>query len=504
MFKKVFSTKINVIANFAGNIWTAIFTIIFVPLYLPYIGIEGYGLIGIFTSIQAFIMLLDFGLSPTINRELARLSALDDQAQAMHDLKRTLEIPNWISACVIALFLAAVSPLIAAYWVQPKTLTIATITQSLIIMGISVAIQFSSGFYLGGLLGLQKQLYLNIVNIISSTLRSAGAFLVVAFVSPTIQAFLLWQGFVAIFQLIAFAFLLKQSLPDAQEKGSFQKELLRKVWRFAAGMMGITIVTLILTQTDKIILSRMLSLEDFGYYTLAMTISGMAVVAIVGSINNSVYPKFSRFVSLGDEAGLRDFYHRSCQILSALLIPVVTIIAVFAYQILLIWTHNETIAEHTHLLLSVVVISTGLNGLMWLPYHLQLAYGWTKLGFYGNVAAIIFIVPLIVVGTYKYGAIGGAFMFVLLNILCILILVQIMHRRLLKGEQWRWYFQDVLLPLGISMLIILTGKYFFDENWTAVVKVLYICFLTAVSFGSIIAITPQLRDWSLSSLQTNL
>lgn len=498
MFKKVYSTKINVISNFAGNIWTAIFTIFFFRLYLPYIGIEGYGLIGIFTSIQAFILFLDFGLSPTLNRELARLSALDDQAQTMHNLKRTLEILNWISAGVIALILTAASPLIAAYWVQPKTLTIATITQSLIIMSINIAIQFSSSFYVGGLLGLQKQFHLNIINIICSTLRSAGAFLVVAFVSPTIQAFLLWQGLVALLQLASVSFLLGQSLPDAPVRGSFRNDLFKKVWHFAAGMTGITIVSLILTQTDKVILSRMLSLEDFGYYALAITISGMAVATIVGSITNSVYPRFSRFVLLNDETGLRNFYHQSCQILSAFLIPVVTTIAVFSYQVLLVWTPRESIADNTYLLLTIVVVSTGLNGLMWLPYHLQLAYGWIKLGFYVNLLAIVILVPMMIVGAYKYGAIGGAIMFGLLNISYILISIQIMHRRLLKGEQWRWYFQDVLLPLVISITIILIGRYFFNANWAMPIRIIYIGFLAALSSGSIIVILPRLRELGLN------
>ena len=63
MFKQVFSTKVNVAANFASTIWTALLGIVFVPLYLQYIGIEAYGLIGIFNSIQSFIVLLDFGIS---------------------------------------------------------------------------------------------------------------------------------------------------------------------------------------------------------------------------------------------------------------------------------------------------------------------------------------------------------------------------------------------------------------------------------------------------------
>ena len=37
--------------------------------------------------------------------------------------------------------------------------------------------------------------------------------------------------------------------------------------------MGITLVSLGLTQADKIVLSRLLPLEAFGYYTLAVTVS---------------------------------------------------------------------------------------------------------------------------------------------------------------------------------------------------------------------------------------
>ncbi len=501
MFKKVYSTKINIVSNFAGNIWMAVFSVIFLPLYLPYIGIEGYGLIGAFASIQAFILLLDFGLSPTLNRELAQLAALDGQQQQMLDLKRTLEIPNWISALVIVLLLSALSPLIAVYWIQPKTLPTATVTQSLLIMSVNIAIQFSSSFYVGGLLGLQKQLHLNIINIICSTFRSAGAFCVVAFVSPTIQAFLLWQGAVAVFQLASVATLLRLSLPETGSKGVFKKELLQKVWRFAAGMTGITIVSLILTQSDKLVLSRMLSLEDFGYYILAITISGMSVGTIVSSITNSVYPKFSSFVSLGDEAGLRRFYHQSCQILSAFLMPTVAVIAVFSRQILLIWTHQQSYADNTHLLLTVAVIGAGLNGLMWLPYHLQLAYGWTKLGFFVNLAAILFLVPLMIVGAYRYGAIGGATAFVLLNVSYILIMIQIMHRRLLRGEKARWYFQDVLLPLIVAAVVISGGRYFYEDSWSVIIQLTYFGLLAALSFGIITAILPNLRFLALSYLE---
>jgi O-antigen/teichoic acid export membrane protein len=482
MFRKVYSTKTNVTANFVGNIWIALLSIVFVPIYLHYLGVESYGLIGVFSSIQAFIVLLDFGLSPTLNRELARLSALEDRTQEMHDIKRTLEIPNWICAVFIALLLSALAPLIARFWVQPKDLSVETITQAFIILGVNIAIQFSVNFYSGGLMGLQKQLLLSLINIFCGTLRSVGAFVVLAFVSPTIQGFLLWQGLVLVLQIVLMAFTLKNSLPNAPGKGHFQKDSLRKIWRFAAGMTGLTIVGLILTQTDKVILSRMLNLETFGYYTLAVTISSMAISMVASSITHAVYPQFSRLVSLGDETALRELYHRSCQIMSALLFPIMIILALFSYDILLVYFGKEEIAANTYLLLSLVTIGSGLHSLVWLPHSLQLAHGWTKLSFYLNVVAIVFLVPLMVIGVYKYGAIGGAGSWVILNIFYVLVDVQIMHRRILKGEQWKWYFEDLAVPFFTAIMVAGTGKIFLTSNYTKFEIIIGLSIISAMTF----------------------
>jgi len=495
MFKKVFSTKINVTANFAGTVWTAFLSIIFVPYYLAYVGVESYGLITIFSSIQAFIVLLDFGLSPTLNRELARLSAVEDKSQEMHDLKRTLEIPNWICAVFIALFLSALAPLIARYWIQPKDLSVETVMQALIIMSVNIAVLFSVNFYTGGLMGLQKQLLLSFINVICGTLRSAGALAVLVFVSPTIQAFLLWQGAVALLQLVLMALTLKNSLPEASGKGHFQKDLFRKIWRFAAGMTGITLIGLILTQTDKVILSRMLNLEAFGYYGLAVTVASMAIGMVVSSIGHVVFPQFSRLVSLGDENVLCEFYHRSCQIMSAFVFPIMSMLAFFSYDIMLIWIEKEEVAANTYLLLSLVAVGNGLNGLIWLPHSLQLAYGWTKLTFYLNVVTIIFLIPLMAFGTYKYGAAGGASVWVMINASYFFTSIQIMHRRILKGEQWRWYFEDLAIPFMTAVLVAGTGKLILNTNGTRFETIIGLLIISAVTFLFAILSTKATRNY---------
>ena len=69
------SIKKNTIANYAGQGWNALMAVIFIPLYIEYLGMEAYGLIGFFILIQALMFIFDMGISATINREMARYTS---------------------------------------------------------------------------------------------------------------------------------------------------------------------------------------------------------------------------------------------------------------------------------------------------------------------------------------------------------------------------------------------------------------------------------------------
>lgn len=303
----------------------------FVPLYIKFMGVESYGLIGIFASLLAILSLLDMGLSATLNREMARLSVLPGREQEMRNLARTLEIIYWCVAIFIGIVIMAIAPFIAHRWVKAGQLSPQTIEQALRIMGFAMALQWPASFYSGGLMGLQKQVHLNAINIGMSTLRGAGAVLILWLISPTIQAFFSWQIIISIINTCFLAFFLWHNLPSTEKRASFQKQLLAGIWRFAAGMSGISILVIILMQLDKIVLSKMLTLEMFGYYTLAGVV-GMSLYRLIVPVFSAIYPRFTQLVSLGDQAGLKQLYHKSCQFVSVLILPVTVVVAMFSWE----------------------------------------------------------------------------------------------------------------------------------------------------------------------------
>jgi O-antigen/teichoic acid export membrane protein len=486
--------KRNITANLAGNIWQSLMGLSFIPLQIHFMGVESYGLIGIFATLQSMLAILDMGLSATLTREMARLSALPGNHQQMRNLVRTLEAICWGIAIAIGIAVAGASNLIATYWISSDRLSPETLESSLRIMGVAAALQWPSSLYSGGLMGLQRQVLLNTVNIGAITFRHLGAVMALWLISPTVQVFLLWQVIGCALNTCCLAQFFWRRLPSAPARAGFRVAVLRGIWRFAAGMTGITILSTILTQLDKIMLSRMLSLEAFGYYTLA-GVAAMSLYRVIAPVLTAVYPRMTQLASLGDLEKLKKLYHESCQFMSVLIFPPAVVAATFSYEIMCIWTQNPVTAENSSQLLSVIVCGTALNGLLNIPYGLQLAYGWTLFSIVSNCVAIAFLVPSIAFLTTKFGAMGGASAWVILNGCYLLIGIPLMHRRLLPTEKWRWYFQDVGLPLAASLFIPFMGRlvtYRVESQWVMFL-VLFIVFVLTLTSAAIT--TRTTRSW---------
>jgi len=490
--------KKNIVANLCGNIWQAIMAFAFIPFYIKVMGVEAYGIVGIFFTLQTLSFLLDIRLSATLTREIARLSVLHGKKQEMRDLVRSLEIICWCIAIFIGFFIIAIAPFIAHFWVQPGKLSPQTIERALRIVGCVLAFQFPVAFYSGSLMGLQRQVLLNIINSAISTFRGAGAAMILWWISPTIQAFFIRYCFASILNTFLLAFFLWNRLPDTHKGGAFQKQLLAKIWRFAAGMSLISILATILTQLDKIILSKLLPLEDFGYYALAGVVA-MSLYRLIGPIFSAVYPRFTQLVSLVDRDGLKQLYHESSQLMSVLILPVAVVIALFSHEIVLIWTQNQTAAENSYVLVSILISGTALNGLMNIPYGLQLAHGWTGLAITANVVAMILLVPTIVLMTIQYGVLGGASVWTILNAGYVLICIHFMHKRLLPGEKWNWYWQDISLPLIASIIIAGLGRILLHGQLSQISTVCCLLIILILTLLATAIVTPKTRIWLIDT-----
>jgi len=458
------SLKKNVIANYLGQGWSGLIGLAFVPLYIKYLGIEAYGLIGIFALLQAWLTLLDMGMTPTLNREMARFTAGAHTPQSIRDLLRSLEIICFGLAALIGLLIWAASGWLASDWLRADKLPLDVVAQAIAIMGGVAALRFVEGIYRGAILGLQRQVFFNVVNASLSTVRATGAIAVLAWISPTIEAYFVWQGIVSIISVAVLAVAAHGSLPATPKPARFSRQALLEIRHFAGGMMATTFLALLLTQVDKILLARLLSLEAFGYYALAASIAG-ALSIMIGPIAQAVYPHMAKLATQDNEAALVSVYHHAAQLLTVLTVPVVMLISFFAEGAIFVWSGDVSLAEKTAPILSVLILGALLNGLMVIPYMLQLANGWTSFAVKMNAVAVLLLIPAILWAVPRYGSEGAAWIWVMLNMGYILIGIHFMHRRLIPREKWRWYGLDILLPAGGALGVVLLAVIFRPESY---------------------------------------
>jgi O-antigen/teichoic acid export membrane protein len=473
-----------------------------VPFYLKYLGIEAYGLIGFFTTIQALLQLLDFGLTPTLNREIARSSVSASSSDA-RNLLHTFAVLFWCFAGLIAVAVYGASSIIATHWLQSVRLTRGELGNAVALMGLVVAARWPIALYQSALIGSMRISVASKLNIGMVTLASLGAVVVLAFVSRTISAFFLWQALVGVIYALTIRATAWRVI-GAGAAPRFDILQLRRVWRFSMGMGAVAITSAIFTQMDKVILSKILTLEEFGKYMLAtVVVSGLYL--IVSPVFNVVYPRFCTLAASSQTLRIIELYRVGTRAIGVILFPPAMLLVFFSADIISVWTGDPRIASSIAPVIAFLAIGSALHGVMYFPYAIQLAFGMTRLPLIINLALMTAFVPLLLFLALSYRALGGAMAWAALEVVYLVGGAWLTHRFLLKGVGGSWLFNDVLLPFLGSVAIMAGVARVLDRFQLSTIARLFFGIVAAACLAIILVVTsPALRSWARSNLRLPL
>ena len=441
--------KLNLIANFLGQGWVSLMGFVFVPAYIRYLGVEAFGVIGLYSILQASLSVLDFGMTPTLSWEIARFTGGDGDSARIRDLLRTVEFVAFSLALTIAIGVWLGAGWLSSSWLRSEALPPEIIAQSIAVMGVVSALRLLEGIYRGCIIGLQRQVFVNAANSSIATIRGLGAVAVLAWVSPTVQAYFIWQAATAVLTFAVFAVRTYQLLPRANRKGRFSIDSWRDIRLFAGAMFAISFLNLFLSQIDKVLLSKILTLKEFGYYTLAALVAS-TLFTFVYPITQAWFPRLSQLQAANDMKTFTRTYHSGAQLISVCSGSVSVILIVFSEVLIRTWTHDADLAHHTAPVLRLLLIGNLLNALFNMPYQAQLAFRWTDLALKLTFGGVVFIVPTIFWAVPRYGLEGAGWAWVCLNAGFVLIGTHLMHRRILVPEELRWWRNDVLSPIFLA------------------------------------------------------
>jgi len=488
------SLKKNIFANYISQIYVTLIGIVIVPLYIKHMGAEAYGLVGFFAMLQAWFNLLDMGLTPTVARETARYNSGVVDALQYRRLIRALEGVFLLVALVGGGTLFLLSKSVAHYWLKANQLSAFEIEISVSIMAIIVAMRWMGGLYRGAINGSEKLVWLSTFNSTIATLRFIGVLAVLIYIDSAPSAFFSYQLFVAAIELTGLALKAYQLLPiiPPDQRVPWSWAPLRHVLKFSFTIAFTSSVWVLVTQTDKLVLSKILPLADYGYFTLAVLVaSGIMIVG--GPVSAALMPRMANLEAQGKNDELIRLYRQATQFVAVVAGATTATVALGSEPLLQAWTGDALLAKQAAPILSLYAWGNGILTVAAFPYYLQYAKGDLRLHLIGNAIFAILLIPTIVFVANKYYGVGAGYVWVSMNLLSFVAWLPLVHRRFAPGLNCKWYVNDILVIFTPIMAVgILAGNFFIplDGRWLNLVQ---LCIMEAVLLMTGIVASSEMR-----------
>lgn len=482
------SLKKNICANYVSQLYVALIGIIMVPIYIRYMGAEAYGLAGFFLMLQAWFQLLDMGLTPTMSRETARFRGGATTALHLRRLLRALEGIFLAVALLGATALIIESDFVSRHWLKVQQLSLDEVRNSLVLIALIVALRWIGDLYRGTINGFESQIWLSGFNILVSTVRFVLIIPFLVYVNASPSYFFGYQLAVAIAEAAVLVIKTYRLLPavDANQHVTWEWAPLRGILKFSLTIAFTSSVWVLLTQTDKLLLSKLLPLKHYAYFTLAV-LAASGVTFISGPISSALLPRMAKLVAEGDEEGLIRLYRNATQFVAIVVTPVTLILAFFAEQILRAWIGDAGIAHEAAPVLTLYAAGNGILALAAFPYYLQYAKGDLKLHLIGVILFVVIFIPVLLFAIWKSGMIGAGYAWLISNLVLFLFWLPVVHRRFVKGLHMRWLLHDVVATIGIPIAIAFLMQERMNwptERWMVMVQIIALGLsLSAVAAG---------------------
>lgn len=269
----------------ASNLLRVFSSIILTRLLAP----EAFGVVGVIMSVSfVLIMISDLGFQAFVVRHP------DGDAAGFRDAIWSVRL---IRAILLTLALLVLAEPIANALQKPQLATMIAASSALFLLeGLSS---------LALITALRDRLLLRL-----SLLELAIA---VVQLLASVALALLWRNAWAIIVALLLASAAKAWMsyvifPEAKRRWRLDRHYNAQLWGFARFVTGSSVITMLLLQADKVVLSRFLSLETLGLYVLAGNLA-MAPLAFTAAYASRVlYPLYAR-TWRDDPAALAGIYY---------------------------------------------------------------------------------------------------------------------------------------------------------------------------------------------------
>jgi O-antigen/teichoic acid export membrane protein len=474
----------------AAKVWVTALAILAVPMYLRYLGLEAFGIIGFFTALQSAMVVFDFGLSATLTKKLAQLDDSRSERESARNLMRSAEMIYFGVGCSVVLVLALSSTAMSSNWSLDAAHGGGSLSLVFFLAASSLAVLWPTALYSAALIGLHEIKSLSFTLALMAAVRTCVSVLA-AMQTSDLTYYFTAQLFGAAVQIFWLRYLAWRHLILQGHGPKFSRTSITSTAAFTGDMALIAICSIVLSQGDKLLLSQLLSLSDFGVYSLAAT-AAAGLYVLTAPFFSAFYPYFAKLLS-SDLKSVGFAYRQSSELMACCVLPLAAVLVVFSYEVLWVWSGDAVVSHRAADVLSLLGAGTAINGLLLIPYAYQIAAGKTRLPLLMSSAALLVTMPALWLLAKSHGVIGAASVWFTVNLGLLIVWPYCMHQKILKEHMHWWYWRAVVFPVVASVALTVLLMYLSPASMSRIFTTLFLVVVVITNFVVLLFLLPKAR-----------
>lgn len=402
----------NIAANYIGTSIIVLAPMIALPYYLHALGLNNWGLVSFISLLQTLLSIFDAGASQSLVKEFAGIDPKKpDGLLRLGKIFFGFERIYWTVALVLSLVLVCFTDQIINFWLKVDINNLENARTTLYCGALIFLLQFPGSIYRSLLVGVQRQVSLNLIIGSSALIKHLfGVFLLIIW--PKLIIYLLWQVVAVGFETL-FRGVFSWKILGIKRANLYWDKLAVTSLVASVGMMTlVTILGVVTVQMDKLILSGMVSLDQFAVYSTASSVA-LGSLQIIYPVTNAVLPYA---VTISHNKDLLRKFNFLCFFFALIAILIAGLVFYFfGYDVLNVWLRNTLLSRQVDELLKFLLVGSALNVLYSIGYINWLIkdkfFKLFQVNLISLVASVI-LMPLLIV---KYGLNGASLGWILIN-----------------------------------------------------------------------------------------
>jgi O-antigen/teichoic acid export membrane protein len=302
-------SKIQLPLMYAAQLYRAVLPFVFVPVFLATLGADSYSVIAFYLTLVALLGLLDVGFSSAI------IKIFSDSAGNSHKLydalclfRQFLLVVLLVVMLIIGLFYLA-KDFLAYQWLRQEQ-TQHQVATAVFMLGVTIAVTYLKQFLLCFFTAIERHTMVALFNIIGPTLCYFGGYLVLTSAADLHHYFYVLAA-VSAFETLLLIFMVLHLFRAAsiaaghRNSGSVN---VNAVWKPTLMLGAISVIWVLVSQSDKLFASWFMPGADFSHYQIAAQLAGVIGILAVPLIQY-LMPRVNRLKAAGEaQACTRSFF----------------------------------------------------------------------------------------------------------------------------------------------------------------------------------------------------